>query len=222
MAVTRQVGGSSSGCPAGDPKGEPPQELREASLRLVLDAAGRKQPLGSLFAAQKAVLVFVRHFLCYTCKEYVEDLGKIPKKFLEDANVRLIVIGQSSYDHIKPFCNLTGYSHEIYVDPEREIYKILGMKRGEASAASVKSPHVKSNFLSGSIKSMWRAMVSPAFDFQGDPAQQGGTLILGPGNEIHFVHLDKNRLDHVPINTLLQIAGVQTVDFTQRSQIIDI
>lgn len=28
---------------------------------------------------------------------------------------------------------------------------------------------------------MWRAMTSPAFDFQGDPAQQGGTFILGPG-----------------------------------------
>ncbi|KAH0628202.1 hypothetical protein JD844_009061, partial [Phrynosoma platyrhinos] len=134
------------------------------------------------------------HFLCYTCKEYVEDLGKIPKKFLEDANVRLIVIGQSTHDHIK---------------------RVPCLIR-------VQSPHVKSNFLSGSIKSMWRAMVSPAFDFQGDPAQQGGTLILGPGNEIHFVHLDKNRLDHVPINTVLQLAGVQTVDFTQRSQIIDI
>lgn len=26
-------------------------------------------------------------------------------------------------------------------------------------------------------------MASPVFDFQGDPAQQGGTLILGPGRK---------------------------------------
>lgn len=51
----------------------------------------------------------------------------------------------------------------------------------------VQSPHVKSSMLLGSIRSMWRAMTSPAFDFQGDPAQQGGTLILGPGDLTLFV-----------------------------------
>lgn len=45
-----------------------------------------------------------------------------------------------------------------------------------------KSPHVKSGMLAGSLKSLWRAMTSPAFDFQGDPLQQGGALIVGPGD----------------------------------------
>ncbi|KFU89933.1 UPF0308 protein C9orf21 [Chaetura pelagica] len=164
----------------------------------------------------------LQNFLCYTCKEYVEDLAKVPKEFLQEANVRLIVIGQSSYHHIKPFCSLTGYTHEMYVDPQREIYKKLGMRRGEGSNGPVRSLHVKSNTLLGSIRSMWRAMTGPAFDFQGDPSQQGGALILGPGNEVHFLHLDKNRLDHVPINTVLQLAGVKTVNFTNKPQIIDI
>nr|XP_003216551.1 PREDICTED: thioredoxin-like protein AAED1 isoform X1 [Anolis carolinensis] len=221
--VTRQVG--SQAFPQPPPAPPPPEAdllFREAAQCPLLDAAGEKTPFGTLFRDRKAIVVFVRHFLCYTCKEYVEDLAKIPKKYLEDANVRLVVIGQSSPDHIKPFCHLTGYSHEIYVDPGREIYKILGMKNGETADTPVQSPHVKSSFLSGHIKSIWRAVFSPAFDFQGDPTQQGGALILGPGNQVHFVHLDKNRLDHVPINTVLQLAGVQTVNFTQRSQIIDV
>ncbi|XP_009680178.2 peroxiredoxin-like 2C isoform X3 [Struthio camelus] len=179
-----------------------PEELREAAQCLVVDADGKKIPFRALYGEQKAIVVFVR-----------------------DANVRLIVIGQSSYHHIKPFCSLTGYTHEMYVDPQREIYKTLGMKRGEGnniSGTSVQSPHVKSNVLLGSIRSMWRAMTGPAFDFQGDPAQQGGTLILGPGNEVHFLHLDKHRLDHAPINRVLQLAGVKTVNFTDKSQIIDI
>ncbi|XP_015268158.1 PREDICTED: thioredoxin-like protein AAED1 isoform X1 [Gekko japonicus] len=216
--VTRQISRQSLWQNTGDE----PVELRSASSRLVVDAAGKRIPFGALYEQQKTIVVFVRHFLCYACKEYVEDLGKIPKEFLQDANVRLVVVGQSSHHHIKPFCNLTGYPYEMFVDPEREIYRILGMKRGEASSTSVQSPHVKSSLLSGSIKSMWRAMASPAFDFQGDPAQQGGTLILGPGDEIHFMHLDKNRLAHAPINAVLQLAGVQTVDFTNRSHIIDV
>ncbi|XP_047555198.1 peroxiredoxin-like 2C isoform X7 [Lutra lutra] len=100
------------------------------------------------------------HFLCYICKEYVEDLAKIPKSFLQ------------------PFCKLTGYSHEIYVDPEREIYKKLGMKRGEEIASS--------------------------------------------GNNIHFIHRDKNRLDHKPINSVLQLVGVRHVDFTSRPSVIHV
>ncbi|NXT65714.1 AAED1 protein, partial [Chaetops frenatus] len=188
----------------------------------VLDADGRSVPFQALYAEQKAIVLFVRNFLCYTCKEYVEDLAKVPKAFLQESNVRLIVIGQSSFHHIKPFCSLTGYTHEMYVDPQREIYKILGMKRGEGDKVSVQSPHVKSNTLLGSIRSIWRAMTGPAFDFQGDPAQQGGALIIGPGDEVHFLHLDKNRLDHVPINTVLQLAEVKTVNFSNKPQIIDI
>ncbi|XP_074389012.1 peroxiredoxin-like 2C [Zonotrichia albicollis] len=198
------------------------EQLREAARCPVLDADGRSVPFQALYAEQKAIVLFVRNFLCYTCKEYVEDLAKVPKAFLQESNVRLIVIGQSSYHHIKPFCSLTGYTHEMYVDPQREIYKILGMKRGEGNKTSVRSPHVKSNTLLGSIRSIWRAMTGPAFDFQGDPAQQGGALILGPGNEVHFLHLDKNRLDHVPINTILQLAGVKTVNFSNKPRIIDI
>ncbi|NXF04543.1 AAED1 protein, partial [Smithornis capensis] len=188
----------------------------------VVDADGRSVPFQALYGKKKAIVVFVRNFLCYTCKEYVEDLAKVPKEFLQEANVRLIVIGQSSYHHIKPFCNVTGYTHEMYVDPQREIYKMLGMKRGEGNNIPVQSPHVKSNTFLGSIRSIWRAMTGPAFDFQGDPAQQGGALIVGPGNEVHFLHLDKNRLDHIPINTVLQLAGVKTVNFSNKPQIIDI
>ncbi|XP_024617187.1 thioredoxin-like protein AAED1 isoform X1 [Neophocaena asiaeorientalis asiaeorientalis] len=222
--VTRQISGRAPPAPVPDPSGpESGQSLAAAVADLpVLDASGRRVLFGALFRERRAVVVFVRHFLCYICKEYVEDLAKIPKSFLQEANVTLIVIGQSSYHHIEPFCKLTGYSHEIYVDPEREIYKRLGMKRGEETTSSGQSPHIKSNILSGSIRSLWRAVTGPLFDFQGDPAQQGGTLILGPGNNIHFIHCDRNRLDHKPINSVLQLVGVQHVDFTSRPSVIHV
>lgn len=151
----------------------------------------------------------------------MDDLAKIPKSYLQAADVRLIVIGQSSYLHIQQFCSLTGYSHEIYVDTDRDIYCKLGMKKGESSGSSG-SPHVKSNMITGSIKSIWRAMKSPAFDFQGDPAQQGGALIVGPGNRVNFLHRDMNRYDHVPISSLLRYAGVQTVCFGGKPQILEV
>lgn len=32
----------------------------------------------------------VQNFLCYTCKEYVEDLGKIPQRMLQVNDVKLL------------------------------------------------------------------------------------------------------------------------------------
>lgn len=43
------------------------------------------------------------------------------------------------------------------------------------------SPHVKSGVFAGQMKSIWRAMTGPVFDFQGDLHQQGGAMIAGPG-----------------------------------------
>ncbi|XP_051876596.1 peroxiredoxin-like 2C [Pristis pectinata] len=208
--------------PQNQPYPPPIINIKAAEDCFVVDCYGRKIPFPALYKERKAILVFVRHFLCYTCREYVEDLAKIPQKYLEDAGVRLIVIGQSSHDHIQPFCALTGYTHEIYIDPTRKIYKSLQMKQGETFHQAVRSPHVKSSTLTGIFKSMWNAMKSPAFDFQGDPGQQGGALIIGPGDKLHFGHLDLNRLDHAPINLLLKLAGVKTVDFTNKAEIIDI
>ncbi|NWH32868.1 AAED1 protein, partial [Chloropsis hardwickii] len=191
----------------------------------VLDADGRSVPFQALYAEQKAIVLFVRNFLCYTCKEYVEDLAKVPKAFLQESNVRLIVIGQSSYHHIKVNKVVIKYNVSSLMSYWSVLRDLVCMKRCSFATAikkDIRSPHVKSNTLLGSIRSIWRAMTGPAFDFQGDPAQQGGGLIIGPGNELHFLHLDKNRLDHVPINTVLQLAGVKTVNFSNKPQIIDI
>ncbi|KAM9360797.1 peroxiredoxin-like 2C [Symphorus nematophorus] len=198
--------------------------LEDVEDCLIYDRHGVAIPFKKLYQDRKSVIVFVRNFLCYSCKEYVEDLSKIPKDVLADADIRLVVIGQSAHHHIEPFCSLTGYPYEIYVDPERCIYRKLGMKREERFTDSAHpSPHVKSGMFMGQMKSIWRAMTSPVFDFQGDLHQQGGAIIAGPGSHIHFSHCDSNRLDHMPINWLLQLAGVQqTLDFSDKPKIIHV
>ncbi|XP_073322546.1 peroxiredoxin-like 2C [Pagrus major] len=206
--------------------GTPSVDIRLEDVEdcLIYDRHGVSVPFKKLYQDRKSVIIFVRNFLCYSCEEYVEDLSKIPKEALEDADIRLVVIGQAAHYHIEPFCSLTGYPYEIYVDPERSIYQKLGMKREEKFNDSAnRSPHVKSGMLMGQVKSIWRAMTSPVFDFQGDLHQQGGAIIVGPGSHVHFYHCDTNRLDHMPINWLLQLAGVQqTLDFSDKPKIIHV
>ncbi|XP_062399638.1 peroxiredoxin-like 2C [Sardina pilchardus] len=198
-------------------------QITDVESCVLYDRHGVPVPFQSLYEEQKCIIIFVRHFLCYTCKEYVEDLSKISQDALRGAGVRMVIIGQSAPRHIEPFCSLTGSPHEVFVDPERHIYSRLGLRRGEIFMESASaSPHVKSSMLMGSLKSMWRAMNSPAFDFQGDPLQQGGTLIVGPGPEVHFTHFDNNRLDHMPIHWLLQLAGLPPLDLRDHYKVIDI
>jgi len=47
-------------------------------------------------------------------------------------------------------------------------------------------------------------------------------LFYFTGPEVHFAHFDMNRLDHMPINWLLQLAGLHTLDFSDGPKIIDI
>ncbi|XP_036434679.1 peroxiredoxin-like 2C [Colossoma macropomum] len=220
LPITQQI---SRSAPQSSPTAAADLCLSDVEECLIYDQHGASTTFRSLFQCSKAIIVFVRNFLCYACKEYVEDLSKIPQEALMDADVRLVVIGQSSFSHIEAFCSLTGYQHEIYVDHTRHIFKKLGMRKGEEfTETASKSPHVKSSMLMGSLKSMWRAMTSPAFDFQGDPLQQGGAIIVGPGSDVHFAHFDMNRFDHMPINQLLHLAGMQMIDFNRHPRIIDI
>nr|XP_006812655.1 PREDICTED: thioredoxin-like protein AAED1-like [Saccoglossus kowalevskii] len=94
----------------------------------VWDSNGIMIPLDHLYRNQKVIIVFIRNFLCYTAKEYVEDLAKIPPNYLWDANVRLVVIGCSEWKYIKAFKNETGFPYELYVDQEKNIFSALKLK----------------------------------------------------------------------------------------------
>lgn len=181
--------------------------LRE---KIVFDEMGNKIKFGDIYKRQKTIIVFCRHFLCFVCKDYVEDLGVIPLEYLQEADVRLVVIGPAPFKFIKEFKQITGYQYALYTDPETEIYKMLGLNTN-MEHGSGDSKHIKQNSFLGVMSSVWRGMKH--HEYQGDIQQQGGALIIGPGDVIHFQHIDKNSSDHTPINSLLEIAGVQPVNF---------
>lgn len=183
----------------------------------VFDEMGNKIRFGDIYKRQKTIIVFTRHFLCFVCKDYVEDLALIPFEYLQEADVRVVVIGPAPYKFIKDFKKVTGFYSSLYTDPDREIYKSLGLKEVMEHGNSTESKHIKQNAFMGVMRSLWRGMKHK--EFQGDVKQQGGALVVGPGNEVHFSHIDKNSSDHTPINKLLEIAGVQPVSFPKDQRV---
>lgn len=187
---------------------------------LVCDEMGNKIRFSDIYKKQKTIIVLTRHFLDFITKEYVEDLAIIPLEYLQGADVRLVVIGPAPFKFIKSFRKLTGYQYTMYCDPNGEVYKALGCASKLACGPLNNSKHVKSGVMMGFLSSMWRAM--QVQEYQGDPKQQGAALIMGPGDVLHFSHIDESASDHVNINDLLEEAGVQKVSFPKDQRVIDL
>lgn len=124
--------------------------------------------------------------------------------------MRLIVIGCAPHVFIKNFRRDTKYTQELYCDPERAIYKTLGLAT-VMGAMTGESPHVKSGIIMGTLKSTWRGLKS--LRLQGYVLQQGGAFVLGPGDVVLYSHQDASPMDHADINTLLTAAGLARYDF---------
>ncbi|EDV23419.1 uncharacterized protein TRIADDRAFT_58025 [Trichoplax adhaerens] len=173
----------------------------------VFDENGATLNFGDLYKNQKTIIVFVR---AWVRTAGVHDLAKIPQESLAKANVRLAVIGCAKHTFIKNFRKVTGYQHDMYSDPQTTVYSKLGMIRTLSTGASG-SEHVRSSVASGLANSLWRTMKS--MSSQGDVKQQGGQLIVGPGNVLKYLHIDGGTFDHTPINKLLSMADVANVEF---------
>lgn len=187
----------------------------------VVDENGIPFRFGDIYKSKKTILILVRHFLCYICKEYVDDLGLIPEKCLQDANVQLVVIGCAKWKFIKAFREATGYQQKMFADSDRKLYKALKCEDSlNFSRVTVESKHVKSGALTGIIQSVWRGM--QFCELQGDIEQQGGAFILGPGDVCHFVHRDKSSTDHAPINNLLDVAGLAQLNFKRDKRVLTV
>ncbi|XP_033738695.1 peroxiredoxin-like 2C [Pecten maximus] len=177
----------------------------------VYDESGSSLRFSDIYKHQKTIIVFTRHFHCFVCKDYIEDLGTVPPEYLQAADVGIVAIGPAPFKFIKSFKEETGFNYPLYTDPERKVYKALNLQEKMVHGDGKNNKHVKQNLFMGSLKSTWNAL--KVGEFEGNIKQQGGGFILGPGDVVHFAHIDANSLDHTPINDLLEKAGVAPVSF---------
>jgi len=128
----------------------------------------------------------------------------VPPEHLK--GVRVVAIGCSPTKFIRGFQKDTGFPHELYCDPKRDVYNAAGFVRVLGGLG--KSPHVKSSVMGGIMKSTWRGIKAGSVS-QGDVKQQGGAFVIGPGDNLIYAHQDSNPADHCPIDTLLTQAGLE-------------
>jgi peroxiredoxin len=184
----------------------------EAISLPVLDSNGTSHQFSTLYTTngenQQTLVIFIRHFFCGSCKEYVcalsEEDGITPNE-LSACNKHLVIIGCGQPNLIEQYTKDTTCPFPIYADPTQKIYAAFGMIR-TLSLGDKKPDYIKSSFLSNIAKSAVSQFSAGSSMFQGGDIQQaGGEYLINEQGNILWSHNMNNTRDHVEVKELRKI-----------------
>ncbi|KAK3365766.1 AhpC/TSA antioxidant enzyme-domain-containing protein [Lasiosphaeria ovina] len=164
------------------------ETLAKIENYVVLDRDGKSHTFKSLYAgkhtARRVLIIFVRHFFCGICQEYLRSLSAsiTPEALLRlPISTFIAVIGCGDPGLIEMYANETKCPFPIYSDPTRKLYSELGMIRTLAMGA--RPAYMTQNMIKSSIDSVFqglkqirRGLATKA----GDARQIGGEFLFEP------------------------------------------
>ena len=121
-------------------------------------------------------------------------------KTIRKLGAELVIVGNGRPEHAVDFRESHRIECPLLVDPDMKAYAAAGLKRGLASSLSPKV------FLHG-IRALRAGKMQG--ETQGDPWQQGGVFVLGPGNKVHFAHVSEEAGDHPAPALILNVLREQ-------------
>lgn len=108
---------------------------------------------------------------------------------------RLAVIGPGEAVHLAGFRKATGYRSDLFADPSREAFRVLGFSSGITKLIGIK-PVL-------SVFSAIKSGIRPG-SLQGNALQLGGAVVIAPDNELRYLFREKQAGDHPPVAELLE------------------
>ncbi|KAG1727730.1 hypothetical protein EDB19DRAFT_1642877 [Suillus lakei] len=189
------------------------RQLLDAASCVVVAENGIRVPFGDLFRDQKTVVIFIRHFWCPLCQDYMFSIANtVDPQVLKQSGINLVVISNGSYNMIKSYRQIFRTPYAVYTDPSSRLYGILGMtmKSVEPKAEQRRSGYVRHGRAGGIAMVIANALRvgMPVWEKAGDVTQLGGEFVLGPGMTASYAHRMRTRSSHAPIVRVLTAAGV--------------
>ncbi|KAH9998923.1 hypothetical protein BJV77DRAFT_940368 [Russula vinacea] len=198
-------------------------QLTQAARIPVVRENGVRVQFGELWRMQRTVAIFIRHFWCPMCQDYLASLMRdIDHAALARSGVRLIVIGCGSYGLIRSYRQIFRLPYELFVDasPGQMLYRALGMGHIPFGSQKVRpstehgvGSYVRHGAVSGLAMVVAHALRvgMPVWERGGDASQLGGEFVLGPGLSCTYVHRMQSTTGHAPIVDVLAAAGVRAM-----------
>lgn len=201
-------------------------QLSQASALPVVTQSGIRVPFGSLFANQRTIVIFIRHFWCPLCQDYIACLTSLVdrtrlcqiKDPLTNQAVDLVVLSNGSHTLIQKYKQIFGMDYQMYTDPNCAVYDALGMSKTYELACTptaakppkpARSPYVRRGPIGGLTMVVLRALRvgMPVWERGGDMRQLGGEFVFGPGLRCTYAHRMQTPQGHSSILDILDAAG---------------
>ena len=117
------------------------------------------------------------------------------KSDIERRGAKLWVVGNGAPHFAQAFAEETQLEGSVFTDPERAVYRALGMKRGLSHTVNLKTAkNAARALLNGHIQTAIR----------GDRYQQGGAAVVAKGGELRYLYVSENAGDYAPIRDVLE------------------
>ena len=148
-------------------------QLNYASRLPITGEDGKQITFGSLFESQPTIIIFIRHFWCPLCQDYMSSVNSFlgPKMICNNCEnghrdikgfaalghdsgtrVRFVVISNGAHGMIAKYRQIFGLFFKMYTDPSLALYQALGMgKDGDIKHHQNQQTHQYSTSLGSSI-----------------------------------------------------------------------
>ncbi|MGH7723589.1 MAG: SelL-related redox protein [Candidatus Dormibacteria bacterium] len=159
----------------------------------VLDPDGSGVRLGDLWSDRPAVLVWLRHFGCLFCKEQTAEF-RARAGDIEQRGARVVFVGNGGTRYAGGFRDEFCPGCTVLTDPELTTYRLIGARGGLLNTLGPQA-------WGAGIRAFRRGARQQKT--QGHPFQQGGVLVIEPGDRVAYSHISRAAGDHPPVDDVL-------------------
>ncbi|KAI8218346.1 Thioredoxin-like protein AAED1 [Colletotrichum sp. SAR 10_86] len=165
-----------------------PETLKKIENYVVLDRHGKSHPFKSLYTgrnvARRVLIIFVRHFFCGNCQEFLRTLSEsiTPDALLGlPMSTFIAVVGCGNPGLIDMYLQETGCPFPVYTDPTRRLFDNLGMTR--TLALGERPAYMRKSMFKSAAESVFQGLKQVKAGLatkSGDHRQVGGEFLFEP------------------------------------------
>lgn len=159
----------------------------------VLDLDGQEVRLGDLWSHRPAILVWLRHYGCVFCQEQTAEFLK-RRADIERRGAALAFVGNGSPRFARGFRDEYCPGCTVLTDPRLDSYRAIGARSGLLNTLG---PQAWGSALRAFRRGARQRGV------QGHAFQQGGVLVVAPGDRLLYSHLSSAAGDHPSLDAIL-------------------